>query len=90
MVLATAQVSLADCQSDCKKVIDASDKLIKDLQDEISVRKQLEEVQTKDIADLNVSLNDKNQELMSWSRNPYIMGLLGFVVGGSVILYLRR
>jgi len=86
----TAQVSLANCKEDCKKVIDAADKVIGEQQKTIDLYKDQVFLQTKEITRLNIDLNEKNQELSSLVRNPYFMIGLGVLVGGALTLTLTR
>ncbi len=85
-------VSLNSVQSyaDCKDALNKADKVIADQQTLID----LYSVQiTKDIdqiSSLNVSLNDKNQELASLWRNPWFLGTIGILVGGGATFYLIK
>ncbi len=76
------------CKVDCQNALNAADKVIANLKEEISVRKQLVQKQDQAIADLSVSLNDKNQELSSWLHNPFIMVTVGVLVGGIATAYV--
>ena len=90
LILTISNISFADCRSDCKIALDAADKVIANLKEEISIHKQYEEKQEAVIIDLTVSLNEKNQALEAWYRNPFVVGALGLVVGAGTIIYLRR
>lgn len=82
--------SKADCQSDCEAVISAADKVIADLHSEVDTLTQIKDSQTKQIASLMVSEQEKTQELSSILRNPWVIGTVGFLVGGITVLYLKR
>lgn len=79
--LLAAVPSSANCQSDCKKALDSADKVIADLHKQIDLEELRSTAQAEMIANLNVALNDKNQALEAWYRNPFIVGLLGFAAG---------
>jgi len=82
--------SQSDCQSKCKVIINAADKVIQDLKDEISVRKQLEAKQSEEIDNVLVMYNENREALASPLRNPIFMVLVGVVIGGAAIVYLKR
>lgn len=82
--------SYGDCVSDCKAALSAADKLIANLKDEISTRTKLEEAQQKQIVDLSAK-NEKDQvSLDSWSRNPFVIGCIGFGVGAIATAFLLK
>ena len=88
--LAECEVEVQDCKDRCQVVIRAADKVIKDLKDEVNVRKQLEAKQTEEIANVIVMINEKDQQLQSPLRNPVLMVLLGITVGVVGISLLRK
>ncbi len=90
VILLVGQFSLADCQSDCKSALTAADKVIADQQLEIETYKGLSEEQTKQIESLSSSINEKNQELSSIWKNPWFVGTIGILIGGSGVLYLTK
>lgn len=81
---------LENCRSACRNALNAADKAIKDLQDDITLHVGTEKAQDDQIAALSRSLNEKNQALDAWYRNPYTDVLIGIVLGGAVTLYLTR
>lgn len=90
MILAISQTSNADCANDCKAALNAADKLISSLKEEISTYKQLTEKQQEALINTQVTLNDKNHELESIFRNPYFMVTVGIIIGGGLTLYLTK
>lgn len=82
--------SMADCATDCRAALGAADKVINDQQREIELYKTETQIQTKEIASLSVSLNEKTQEIGAWWHNPWVVGTLGILVGGAGALYLKR
>lgn len=82
--------SYADCVTDCKTALNAADKVIADLHKEVDLHKSFEAEQNNQIAQLNVSINEKNQALGAWYHNPFITGLIGIVVGGTLVLFAKK
>lgn len=94
MVLVISQTTIArtddSCSLNCKKALDAADQVIGDLHKEIDLYKQKDQAETNEIANLNLVLNQKNEELGSIWRNPWFLGTLGLVVGAAGTAYLLR
>lgn len=80
----------ANCQSDCRAALAAGDRLIQDLKEEVSVQKQLQAEQQKQIVNLTVQNEEKTEQLSSVFRNPFVMGTIGFLVGAGTVLYFKR
>src|SRR3990167_1153262 len=76
----------ADCISDCQKVISAADRLIKDLKDEINVRKKLEEAQYNQVVNLTLQNDEKAEQLSSALRNPFITIGAGILAVAILVL----
>lgn len=70
--------------------MNAADRVIKDLQDEIALHVGKEKAQDDQISALSSSINEKNQALSAWYRNPVTDGLIGVIVGAALITYLKR
>ncbi len=85
-----SSTSFADCKSDCTEALNAADKVIADLKDEVKVYKQLTEKQYVALVDTQMALNDKSHELESLFRNPYFMATVGVIIGGGLVLYLTK
>lgn len=90
LVLVQSSAVLADCKSDCDVVISKADKLIRDLKEEISLHKQLEADQQKQIVSLSLQNDEKGSALASPLRNPVLVGGVGILVGIILTLVLHK
>lgn len=81
---------MADCRHDCDVALNSADKLIKDLKDEISVQKNIISDQQNNIIDLTLDNNKKTEQLSSVWSNPWFVGSLGFILGSTTVLLLRK
>lgn len=68
--------------SKCDAALAAKNKQIQKL--ELGLTKQTERV-----ADLSQQVEDKNQQLQAWYRNPLIVGALGLVAGAALITWAK-
>jgi hypothetical protein len=78
-------VRLTTCEeviSKCDSALEAKNKQIKKLELGLTT-------QTERVADLSSQLEDKNQELQAWYRNPFVVGALGLVAGAAVITFAK-
>lgn len=83
-------LSNADCARECKQALDAADKVIADQQKEIDIYKGLTGDLTKEVAELDVSIKEKNQALEAWYHNPFVIGSIGIFLGGATVLFLKK
>lgn len=80
----------ADCNQDCSKIVTSADKLIQDLKSEVSVLKQVESEQQNDIINLTVERDSDVAKLESPFRNPIILLGIGISVGAITVLLLKH
>lgn len=81
---------LADCKSDCERVISAADAALKARDGEIAAQKTAIDDLTNDLVATQARLNADTAELHAWYRNPFILIPLGVLVGGATTLYLKK
>lgn len=80
--LPSVRLSCEDVISKCDAAIAAKNKHIEKLELGLTT-------QTQRVADLSSQLEDKNSELQSWYRNPFVVGALGLVAGAAVITFAK-
>ncbi len=90
VVVSSTSHAGGDCETNCKNALNAADKVIADLKDEVNTYKQLTDKQHEGIINLHLALDEKSHELESLFRNPYFMATLGIIVGGGLVLYLTK
>lgn len=81
---------LADCASDCRKVINAADKTIQDQKTEIDLLHQ-EVSSSEDLASTYlVQLHEDQDKLDSPFRNPWITLPLGILAGVLAVSIIKK
>jgi hypothetical protein len=80
--LPVSGLSCEDVLKKCDAALDAKNRQIEKL--ELGLTKQTERV-----ADLSAQVEDKNQQLQAWYRNPFVMLSIGLVTGAAVITFAK-
>lgn len=89
--------SKPDCKSEtdaerakCKKVIEQADRTIAAKNKALELSDLAFKSCTENSGRLQTDLNDRNEELSSWYRNPWIMGGLGLLAGAAAYAIIKR
>lgn len=90
LLLAIPQLGIADCKSDCEKVISAADAAIKARDEQIQVQKNAIDHLSDDLRNTHADLDSANLALSAWYHNPYLLTTIGVLVGGLSVGYLLK
>lgn len=90
LVVVPFDLCRADCTSDCRIALEAADKLIKDLKEQVNTYDSLSKEQQKSIIELSNQNKEKGEQLSSPIRNPYLVGSIGITVGIVLTLLLKK
>lgn len=85
-----SNIAVADCVSDCLKIIDAANKTIEARDQVIKTQEDTIATLISNLSSANATIDRSNEQLNSWYRNPFIAIGLGFIVGGVTVLYLKK
>ena len=72
---------VSSCVEECVKVISIADRHIQNLDNELTISKQLNDLQSKQIN----TMDDEIQRLNAWYRNPLTTTLIGVILGGILM-----
>lgn len=76
------QISVADsCVEDCKKVIEAADLSIKELQELIKIKDVYIQFQEEQLIEQRAALSEEIEANSKWYKNPTITTTLGILAG---------
>jgi peptidoglycan hydrolase CwlO-like protein len=92
MSIFVTQTGLAETKSpSCRDVIKACDETIASKNKALEISNLAIKEAQKQVGDLTTQVNDKNEQLSAWYRNPFILGMLGVLAGGlATAIVIKR